>query len=145
MRCLYKSVYFTSAYSHQTWHDGDISWGPSTHHVTRGFGHVVLRDHMTNSNHFISNTVVPMAMKLGRMVTDPERLPTIRLFDPLVTWSFTITWQTKNIHLFYPFSHDPLIMGLARSCEELKTSILAQHSCPQNFAGWWYTMRSSHS
>ena len=39
----------------------------------------------------ISTTRVPMATKLGRTVTNLERLPPIKLFDPLVTWSRGIT------------------------------------------------------
>ena len=33
------------------------------------FDHVVLKDHVTKSNHCISNTTVLMATKLGRMAT----------------------------------------------------------------------------
>ena len=32
-------------------------------------GHVVLRDHVTNENHYISTTTMFIATKRGRMVT----------------------------------------------------------------------------
>ena len=39
------------------------------HKVTQRPDHVVLQCHVTNENHYISTTRVPMATKLGRMVT----------------------------------------------------------------------------
>ena len=38
-----------------------------------------------------------MATKLARMVINFQELPPIMLFDPLVTFSCSITWQTKTI------------------------------------------------
>ena len=45
----------------------------------------------------VSNTIVPMVTKLGRIVTNLEWLPPIKLFEPLMTWSCKIMWQTKTI------------------------------------------------
>ena len=36
---------------------------------------------------YISNTTVPMATKLGRVVTCNEELPLIKSHDPSITWS----------------------------------------------------------
>ena len=69
--------------------------------------HLKWRDHMRNSNHFISTTTVSMDTKLGRMVTYFELLSSIELFNslgllsikslgPLITWSCWISWQTKK-------------------------------------------------
>ena len=38
---------------------------------------------------------MPMANKLGRVVTYHEGLPPIKPDDPLFTWSCEFTWQTK--------------------------------------------------
>ena len=62
--------------------------------------HVVLQSHMTNKNHYISSTSMPMATKLGRMVAYFERILTIRSFYVLIMWSCKVTWQTKII--IYP-------------------------------------------
>ena len=67
------------------------------HKVTQHSVHVVLQSHVTNKNHYISTTRVPMATKLGRTVTYFERLLTIKSFYPLITWSCKVTWQTKII------------------------------------------------
>ena len=48
---------------------------------------MVLQDHVTNKNHYISNNTVPMATKPGRVVTYIKWLQPIDLLDPLVTWS----------------------------------------------------------
>ena len=57
-------------------------------HVTRSHDKIIP---------FISTTTVPIATKLGRMVTYLEQLSPVKLFDPLVMWSYKITWQTKTI------------------------------------------------
>ena len=49
-------------------------------HITPPFDHLVLRDHVTNDNHYISTMVVPIATKPGR--THLERL------GQKITWSF---------------------------------------------------------
>ena len=38
-----------------------------------------------------------MATKLGNVITYSEELPSIRLYDPLVTWSGKVTSQTKYV------------------------------------------------
>lgn len=59
------------------------------YNITLPFGHVVMRD--------ISTTEIPLATKLGRMVTNIQGLLPKVLPFLLVTWSCEITWQTKNI------------------------------------------------
>ena len=62
-------LHYHSAHGHQTWQDDSLPrWAP-TYQVTSTFNHVVLRDHVTNKKHHISNTTVPMVTKVGRMVT----------------------------------------------------------------------------
>ena len=47
--------------------------------------HVVLSDHVTNSNHCISTTTMPMATKLGRVEMYNEELPAIKSKVSLIT------------------------------------------------------------
>ena len=45
------------------------SWA-AFHKVTWFFDYVIFRDHVTNYNHYISTTTVPVTIKLGRMVNN---------------------------------------------------------------------------
>ena len=49
----------------KTRQDHHLLWWSAAHKVT---WHVVLEDHVTNSNHYISHTEVHKAIKLGKMV-----------------------------------------------------------------------------
>ena len=60
--------------------------------------HMVLQSHVTNGYHYTSTTRVPMAAKLGRMVTYFERLLTIKYFYALITWSCKVMWQ-KSLYI----------------------------------------------
>ena len=71
---------------------------------------------------WLSTTTMPMATKLGRVVTYHEVLPPIKSCNPLTAWSCKITWQTKTITF-------PLPQCLWRL----------------NLAGWWLFMKSSHT
>ena len=54
------------------------------------------QDHLRNYNHYISITRVPMATKLGKMITYLDRLLLIKSHDPLISWSCKITLQNKT-------------------------------------------------
>ena len=82
---------YHSAYGHQTWQDDVKPWAASTYNVTLPFSHMALQDQVTNWKHNISTNTVPMATKLGRMVTNLEQFLHIMLLCPLVTWSCKIT------------------------------------------------------
>ena len=69
----------------------------SIQNVTPTFDHVVLRDHVTNWNHYISIIRVPMAIKINMIVTSLDGLLPVKSHKPLITWSSKITWQTKII------------------------------------------------
>ena len=45
----------------------------------------------------MATTTMSMATKLVRAVTYHERLPPLKSYDPLNTWSWEIIWQTKSI------------------------------------------------
>ena len=45
------SLHNHSAYSHQTWQDGDLHWGTPACKVTWYFDHAVLQNHTTNKKH----------------------------------------------------------------------------------------------
>ena len=63
-----------SAYSCQTWQNGNLSsWGPAFK-VRWPFNHVVLEDHVTSYNHYISNVIMPIAIKVARMITYLDEL-----------------------------------------------------------------------
>ena len=90
-------LYCQRVYGNLTWQDGHLPWWAWTRKITWPFDHIVLQDHVTNWNYYISTTVVPMVTKLGRMVTYLELLLTIKLFNGLITWSCKVTWHTKTI------------------------------------------------
>ena len=71
------------------------------HKMTQHSVHVVLQCHVTNKNHYISFTRVPMATKLDTMVTYLERLLTKKSFYGLITWSCKVTWQKNSLYLYY--------------------------------------------
>ena len=54
-----------------------------------------VQDHKKNLKH-ISTTAVPMATRLGRMVTFLDVLLPIKSHDSLIMWPCEITWQTKT-------------------------------------------------
>ena len=54
------------------------------------------QDHLRNYNHYISITRVPMATKLGKMITYLDWLLLIKSHDPLISWSCKITLQNKT-------------------------------------------------
>ena len=98
-RNILKTLYlhYYSAYGHQYWYGGDLSWGYPNREVEWRFGHVVWQGHVTNKNHYISTTRVPVATKHGRMVTYPDWLLTIKSLGALIKWSCEVTRQMKTI------------------------------------------------
>ena len=93
--------HYHNANGHQTWQGSDVLWGGPTHKVTWLFGDAILRDLVTNWNHYNSTTRMPMTTKLCRMVTCHEGLSPIWSYDLLITWSCEVTRQIKNISLHY--------------------------------------------
>ena len=49
------------------------------------FDRVVLQDHLTKENHYISTIRVPMATKLGRLITHRDGLLPMESKDSLIT------------------------------------------------------------
>ena len=68
-----------------------------THKITLPFDLVVLRYHVTNSNHYNSTTRESMATKVVRMVAYLDGLLSIKSRDTLITWSWGIAWHPKTI------------------------------------------------
>ena len=56
----------------------------------------------------INNFTVSLATKLGRMVSYLDCLPSIKLLNPLVTWSYKFTWQIKAIMIYQIWQVDEL-------------------------------------
>ena len=46
---------------------------------------------------FISTTAMPLATKLGKVVTCHEGFASIKSCGPLITWHYKITWQTNKL------------------------------------------------
>ena len=69
--------------------------------VLQSFDHAVLQDHVTNKNHYISITRVPVATKIGKMMTSLDGiLPTSH--DPLITWPCEIREVVTDFLYTFP-------------------------------------------
>ena len=91
---------YHSSYDHQIWEDRNLPWWAPAYTVIWTFNHVVLWDHVTNLNHYISTSKVFMATKPGKMLTYLDGLVSIMQHDRLITLSCRITWQKKNHYIF---------------------------------------------
>ena len=60
------------------------------HKIIEGFDHVVFKGDVTNENHYISSTRLPMATKIGQMVTYLDKILPIKSHELLITWSCRI-------------------------------------------------------
>ena len=112
---------YHNAYSHNIWQDCDLTCAAFIHKVRWPYNHVVSSDHVTNSNHYISTTTMPMATKLGRVEMYNDELPAIKPKVSLITWSWKLNWNIR-------FAISLLLKGL----------------WPPNLARWWLTMRRFH-
>ena len=81
-------LFYNNVYSHQTWLCGDMQWGwgAPTHKVTKSFNHMVLWGYVTNQMCRISTCTRLMTAKHHKVVTYHEKLPPIKLCNPLNTW-----------------------------------------------------------
>ena len=86
--------------------------------VTGAFDYVILRDHATNYDHYVSAIIVFMATKLGRMVIQFECFLAIKINKALITWPGRVPMATKPDKMMIYLdglvnlkSHDPLIMS----------------------------------
>ena len=95
-----------------TWQGGDLPLGPPIRDIVWLFDHIVLRDHLTNWNYYISITKVDMATKLCRTVTYLDVLLSIKSHDLLNRCSCEIMWQTKTITSSRPqYLGPPKLLG----------------------------------
>ena len=83
--------WYHSVYGYQTLQDGKLPRLALTHKVTQPFDHVVLQDHMTNQNYYISTTY-------------NEEFPLVKLHDPLIMWFGEVTCQIK--YFIFPLARD---------------------------------------
>ena len=81
---------------------------PQTEKKLRGF----LRSGDKLKPLYISNIRVPMATKLGGMVTYLDGILPIKSNDSFIKWPYEITWQTKTT--IYPLSEWPWPPSLLR-------------------------------
>ena len=82
---------------------------------------MILQGHVSNKNHWISFTRVPMATKLDRIVTYLDGILPIKSHDSFITWSWEIMLQTKTT-----------------------ISPIPQCLWPPNLVGRWLTLSGSH-
>lgn len=97
-------LHYYGAYNQQSWQDDDIPWESPTNKVAWVFdhhNHVVLQKNATNYKKHISTTRVPMSIRLGRLVTNFERLLTINSHGSSVMWFREIPWKIKSLYLHY--------------------------------------------
>ena len=113
----------------------------------------------------IFTITMPMAIKLGRVVTYHEWRPPIKSHDPLMTSSCEIMRQNKNIStttvtlatklggmvtylegILVIRSYDPLITWLCEITWQTEIVIYPPPHClePPNWTGWWLALRSSY-
>ena len=92
-------LHYHIAYGHRTWPDGNLFWMAPNQKVRKHSVLVVLQSHVTNKNHYISSTRVPMPTKLDRMVTYFVRILTIKSFYALITCSCKVTKQKKSLYI----------------------------------------------
>ena len=79
------NFHYQGDFDYQTWQDGNLHWWAPAQKVTWNFDHIVLQVYVTNWNHYISITTVPMAIKLGKMMTYFEVLLSMISHDALIT------------------------------------------------------------
>ena len=96
-------LHYHSACGHQTQQDGDLSLGAPSSKVTLPCDYVVLGTHVTNWNHYVSSTTMPMATKHDRMVI------TLRGSYPqfyLTFWSLGLIKSHDKLKPFYLHCHN---------------------------------------
>ena len=108
---LKTNLHYHSAYRHQTWQDGDLPWGVSSHQVTWPLDHPVLkrsRDKLEPSylHHHIftsSSSSCDITRQIKNIISLlPQCLWQPRFVTQLQTrgfypWPCKITWQIKYI------------------------------------------------
>ena len=144
---IYVFMWYLSVYGLARSHDKlkslqQLLWLP-THKVKWTFDPLILLDHMTYWNHYISTTTVPMVTKLGSLMFFPwgatiqmtlRSCGPARSYDELkiyiyyydtndlqheIQWGGEIQWEVP-IHKAY---------GHVRSCDKLKTYIHFHNAC----------------
>ena len=58
--------------------------------------------HVADGKHYISTSAGPMATKLDRVVGSNTALLSIKSHNLLITWSYKVTWQMKNVINSFP-------------------------------------------
>ena len=125
---------------------------------------MVSQDRMTNWDHYFSTNMMPMTLKLGRMLTYLDGIQLIKPYDILIILFCKIMWQTNTMisplpeclcskmcqMMTYPEqiltikSHDHMIMW---SCQITWDTKIIIYPLPQimrlpNLAVCEYTMRN---
>lgn len=80
---------------HQTWQGDDLLFEASTNKISQSWSMWSSEDEWQIENIYLTNTL-PMATKLGRVMTYREGLLLIKLPGHLITWSCKITWKIRK-------------------------------------------------
>ena len=83
------------------WQCDDLPWGASIHKVQWAYYHVVLRNHVTNDNHYISTTIIYRNTKLDRVMTHLKGLLLKKSQDPQSCGLVGLQEKAKLLYLNY--------------------------------------------
>ena len=112
--------------------------------VTWPFDQVVLHDRARNQNHCFSITWCLWPPNPRANIHKPH--------DPLMTWSYEIAWQIRNISITIPIASKfdrvtwPLVIWSCQVTWEIKyiLSPFTLDHWPQNLARFWLSVRGFH-
>ena len=76
--------------------------------------------HVADGKHYIATSAGPMANKLDRVVGSSTALLSIKSHNLLITWSYKVTWQMKNV--INSFSRDLSLSRLFKGIPEFLES-----------------------
>ena len=142
-------LHFCNTYVHQTWQSGNLPWQDPKFKVKLFFCYGVTW-HMKKT--FICTSTIPMATKLGKVVTYVRKTPPTKLCDLLIKWS-PDKCKTLYLHFCNTYDHQTWLSGnlrwgtppskscdllIMRSCDTWKRliSALPQYLWPPNLAEW---------
>ena len=112
--------------------------------VTWPFDQVVLHDRARNQSHCFSITWCLWPPNPRANIHKPH--------DPLMTWSYEIAWQIRNISITIPIASKfdrvtwPLVIWSCQVTWEIKyiLSPFTLDHWPQNLARFWLSVRGFH-
>ena len=93
-------LYFHKTYGHHTWQVGELSWKTTSNKVTWPFDVVMWSRGKWKTLCFLSTR--SMATKLDREIAPDENILSTKSHNPLITWTYRLTWQIKKVLSPFP-------------------------------------------